>query len=73
MTSITMSKRHRQPVTDDDMSRQSNVFTPDNGLDMERPSRKPVMTLHLPHRREAAVSTPQEPTQLSLLDTDPGT
>ncbi len=73
MTSITMSKRHRHPVADDDMSRQSNIFTPDNGLDMERPSRKPVMTLHLPHRREAAVSTPQEPTQLSLLDTDPGT
>ncbi len=73
MTSITMSKRHRQPVTDDDMSRQSNVFTPGSVPDMERPSRKPVMTLHLPHRREAAVITPQEPTQLSLLDTDLGT
>ncbi len=73
MTSITMSKRHRQPVTDDDMSRQSNVFTPDNGLDMERPARKPVMTLHLPQCREAPANGAQEPMQLSLLDTDPGT
>ncbi|NBW50973.1 MAG: hypothetical protein EBR49_12965 [Betaproteobacteria bacterium] len=73
MTSITMSKRHRQPVADDVMSRQSNVFTPGGVPDPERQARKPVMTLHLPHRREAAVSTPEDPTQFSLLDTDSGT
>jgi hypothetical protein len=73
MTSITMSKRHRQPVADDDMSRQSNVFTPGSVPDTERPARKPVMTLHLPQRREAPANGSQEPIQLSLLDTDPGT
>ena len=73
MTSITMSKRHRQPVTDDDMSRQSNVFTPGSVPDMERPSRKPLMTLHLPRRSQTAGTEPQEPVQLSLLDAEAGT
>jgi len=71
MTSITMSKRHRQPVTDDDMSRQSNVFTSRSVLDRERPRGKPVVTLHLPHHRETAASGLQQPTQLSLLDLEP--
>ena len=70
MTSITMSKRHRQPVIDNDVNRQSEAFTPDNTP--TRPARKPVMTLHLPHRRDTALDAAQEAAQLSLLDPEPG-
>ena len=72
MTSITLSKRHRQPVFDDDRSRQSEVFTPDLAGNTARPARKPAMTLHLPHRRESGTGPAQTVTQLSLLDTEPG-
>lgn len=72
MTSITMSKRHRQPVSDADMARQSSVFPaePDSSIS-ERPVRKPVMTLHLPNRRSTVGTDPQDPAKASLLDADP--
>lgn len=66
MTSITMSKRHRQPVSDADMARQYSVFPPTTTA--ERPARKPLMTLHLPHRRETAGTGVQDAAQASLLD-----
>jgi hypothetical protein len=71
MTSITMSKRHRQPVSDADMARQSSVFPPEPETTAERPARKPVMTLHLPRRRGTAGTDPQDSAQASLLDGEP--
>ncbi len=73
MTSITMSKRHRQPVTEDDLHRQSDVFAGPSTPELAPQPRKHAFTLHLPHRRDTFGTARPDPTQLSLLDTEPGT